>query len=1797
LNAKAEATSSALLEALRQLRLKLLDLTGRNRLLNFRHSPGRSLQSVEGDLQALYERLVESNTRVRVTIRGVPEPSKSDWIVRDGRRVRPDVLEWAALERISTSYDRAKGPDAQATFRALLYPDDLAKHCRKIEREAKLAIEETGANMLFLVLGFFEYPDQRDSDRFLLAPLISIPVALIGTKEEGEQRYHIEFTGDDVAINLSLQEKLRVDHSLILPEFDEDAADIDGYFAAVENVIRNRPGFSIRRRVTLCLLSFTNMLLVRDLDPENWPETSSGNGLLDHEVVRRLFEAGGETEPPIDATEEPIDNELGDAIPLVFDADSSQHRALIEVLQKQRHLVIEGPPGTGKSQTITNLIAACLAQGKTVLFVAEKLAALEVVKTRLSAAGMDPFVLELHSSKTSKKRVLEELERRLEYTASAPSSLPQKLEQWSGYRRQLRTYVTLLGSIVQNRMGLTVHQLMWRAESYRLKVTVDDPIRMPPEVPEAPSLTPEGFSRRWDALQHLADQYVVIGRFDENSPFWGFYPRRLLPGDDHRLEQLFLDALRRNNELTSDAEHLAVIQGDRSPGLSLEACQEYLGALRAIREAMPVDAPVRLIGKLFAGDSTGKRVRHLVEQLEMRIERYRTLEQALFAIRHEAEVTSEHRDRLSELESRARATGSALGNVADVLQLGERLEATAIALNHALERAESFCERHRLPKLRTRSELSRFRRLAETVVRLPEGQWHHFRASLREPDATEVLRRLEQRQREWWELHQQLHERLYLDPLPRADVLRGGILTFREGSTWYRVFQRQWREAVTLHRRISRDKQRRRAEERLQDLEELDRYARTRERWRSDPAWLSHCGVTPEGEPVSIDGHLEVATWLEALRQAVTDLDLDSEHLPSLTRDEAARYRRDFSEFSGLLSTLQEHLEHIDAALPALQGLPNGESLASAGEEAQSFSELIARARDWLVSRCAQDATVSQITSACAAALERRVIRDELSRTGALRELLADQFRGIETDVAGIIRVIEWGQQVQASRLPAGIRRVLLTREGLEQAPDIAEVLSRVLTGLTKVFGFEQQLQHSGECDIRTWCGISPEKDLAGFSRRLKENLTTAIEHSSALVEWSRYIDRREEASDLGLDAFVTLLEGRKVPAPELTSIYGYASFAAMVRAAFQSESELVGFSGIKQSKIIEEFRRLDKEIIAARGAAIAADCVRRARPPAGYASARVEEKTEMALVNHLIPQQRPRVSVRKLLQRAHASVQVLKPCLMMGPHAVAQFLRPGAMQFDVVVMDEASQLPPQEALGAIARGRQLIVVGDPKQLPPTTFFARQGTPDEEAEEFTTTDTESILDLCLGAFRPSRSLRWHYRSKHHSLIEFSNHRFYDGRLIVCPSPYGQGARLGVRATYLAHAVYENQTNLIEAKRVVDAVAEHIATRPDESLGVVTLNIKQRDLISELLEERLTAAAGAEEYRERWHKARQDLFVKNLENVQGDERDCIIISTTFGKPPGADVVRQNFGPISRAEGWRRLNVLFTRARHSIAVYTSLRPTDIVVDGTTPSGTKALRDYLEFARTGQVRRTEDQTVSEPESDFERAVIEVLRHMSYEVVPQLGAVGFRIDIAVKHPDYPGAYLAAIECDGAAYHSTQSARDRDRIRQEILESQGWKGRIWRIWSTDWFRSPRREAEKLREFLDRLRKSWKPEHGAEESWSEESGPAAAEETSSELERTLEVTDRLVDSEPEWEVRVGDTVEYVDVGMPEEVRRVRITQRTTALDQGMVAATTPLAQSLLEAVVGDEVSLAVPGVPRRILRILAIKRDSPEAQG
>lgn len=465
-----------------------------------------------------------------------------------------------------------------------------------------------------------------------------------------------------------------------------------------------------------------------------------------------------------------------------------------------------------------------------------------------------------------------------------------------------------------------------------------------------------------------------------------------------------------------------------------------------------------------------------------------------------------------------------------------------------------------------------------------------------------------------------------------------------------------------------------------------------------------------------------------------------------------------------------------------------------------------------------------------------------------------------------------------------------------------------------------------------------------------------------------------------------------------------------------------------------------------------------------------------MGLLYHETTKKKRHVPIRQLVTRAGNALQAIKPCFMMGPLSVAQYIPPGLLDFDLVIMDEASQVKPEEALGAIARGKQIIIVGDPKQLPPTSFFDRLGEAEiDEEEELALDDSESILDICMQAYRPARRLCWHYRSEHESLINYSNHEFYDKDLILFPSPVGIGHGLGVRFHYIKGAVYDSRRNKAEAEAVARAVSAHAQHHKELSLGVGTFNIQQKELIEDYIERFRTTNPVLDDFIQRHIANAAPFFVKNLENIQGDERDVIFISTTYGPDGASGKVMQRFGPINSQGGWRRLNVIVTRAKKRTEVFSSMTFSDVIVSSSSSPGVRALRGYLEYAEKGGVVTAKTVlTGKDPDSPFEESVAHVLRQSGYTAVPQVGVAGYFIDIGVEHPTRKDEFVLGVECDGAMYHSAFSARDRDRLRQDVLESRGWK--IHRIWSTDWFNN--REAE-IKRLLQKVEQSIREAGGA----------------------------------------------------------------------------------------------------------------------
>jgi very-short-patch-repair endonuclease len=670
--------------------------------------------------------------------------------------------------------------------------------------------------------------------------------------------------------------------------------------------------------------------------------------------------------------------------------------------------------------------------------------------------------------------------------------------------------------------------------------------------------------------------------------------------------------------------------------------------------------------------------------------------------------------------------------------------------------------------------------------------------------------------------------------------------------------------------------------------------------------------------------------------------------------------------------------------------------------------------------------------------------------------------------------VLRWATTFRAALLataPAEPGRTALLQRWctLAAEPEPAVVLEahRVATAARALAGARAAATALFVVDSETafgpWFAPAHAKSVAERARRWAEG-------APRLRAWCAWRRARRSAVALQLDPLVAAVERGTIPAESLDAAFERSFREAWLRVVLREETLLREFSSADTERRIERFRRVDAEVLKLARDEVRARLARAL--PARYQGTSLAT-SEAGILAREARKKGRHMAVRRLLASIPTLLPRLKPCLLMSPLSVAQYLDPALPPVDIVVFDEASQVPTWDAVGAMARGKQVIVVGDTKQLPPTSFFEKAQREDEEesVDAADPGDLESLLDECSAAGFRRLYLGWHYRSRHESLITFSNRRYYDNRLLTFPSAADRVAGLGVSLRPVA-GVYDRggaRSNRIEAEAVVGEVVRRLRDPVEcrRSLGVVTFNLPQQTLILDLLDAARSADPSLEPYFS--EDAHEPVFVKNLENVQGDERDCILFSIGFARDAQGKMT-MNFGPLNAAGGERRLNVAVTRAREEVVVFTGLRPEDIDPDRVSAAGVRDLRAFLDYAGRGVVALDGEISVTGHgfDSPLEKEIHDALVAKGHLVEPQVGCSGYRIDLGVRDPSQPGAYLLGVECDGASYHSARTARDRDRLRASVLESLGW--RLHRVWSTDWWQDRERTLGVLEAAIEKAR-------------------------------------------------------------------------------------------------------------------------------
>lgn len=583
--------------------------------------------------------------------------------------------------------------------------------------------------------------------------------------------------------------------------------------------------------------------------------------------------------------------------------------------------------------------------------------------------------------------------------------------------------------------------------------------------------------------------------------------------------------------------------------------------------------------------------------------------------------------------------------------------------------------------------------------------------------------------------------------------------------------------------------------------------------------------------------------------------------------------------------------------------------------------------------------------------------------------------------------------------------------------------------------------------------------------QELVDRLDALRRDSARLNDWVKWCRVREEARGHGLEPMIDALRAGRVEDPR--NDFRVAYFHWWAPLAIDRKPRLRGFVHWEQQDRIKRFKDLVQAM-----QKLTAEQVRRAVSHGLPARDGVPRKSELGVLRYQLGLQRPSASIRSLIESMPQTLTKLTPCVLMSPLSVAQYLPPEQAMFDIVIFDEASQITTWDAIGSIARGRQSIIVGDPKQLPPTNFFGRTDDEEDLDLDLHERDLPSILDEASAAGLPLHQLNWHYRSRDEGLIAFSNYHYYNQQLVTFPAPAADGRSVRFHKVDGVYARGAGRTNEIEARAVVGFVVERLeewSTREPHdrlSIGVITFNAQQQELILDLLD-----AERAKRPHLEWFfsdEREEPVIVKNLENVQGDERDVMVFSITFGRDPEGRLA-MDFGAVNRDGGEKRLNVAVTRAKSEFHVFASITADDVDLRRAKGKGVAHLKNYLAYAERGAsaLPGADAAPPGSEESPFEESVADMLRSRGWEVRTHVGVSRDRIALGVVHPDKPGAYLAGVECDGPTYQGSATARDRDQIREDVLRALGWN--VLRVWSTDWFMRRDDALERLDQALKQL--------------------------------------------------------------------------------------------------------------------------------
>ena len=1651
-----------------KLRERLLDLSGKNSFIRYNHTTGgknpnkqRFLRIVNEIPELLIQKLRRGS---RYQLKAKPNEANFDF----------------NLPFINTK----TGALLKKNTKSIQLYEDAKKFeisCNAIRQDSNSYEKDKGINVLYVAIGFLKYPPfrglvstskpknpnkkTRTPPTEAFAPLILYPVKLTREKTASGFNYFLETSEEELILNRSLSTKLTKEEGITLPELkyqDEDSPLIERYFKEInlaleeKNEIGKPKKWELKRWATLGIFKFGKLAIYEDTNFESW----SRNPLLEKQLVQDFINGvpsnSVEDIGDMDIYQDEFEKiQLVDQIPkLIAEADSTQYKVIVKALEG-KSMAIQGPPGTGKSQTITNIIGGLLVRNKKVLFAADKYTALEVVKQRLTDKNLGQYILELHNPSKSKKEFHEGLSSRLAKPKVRFFSdhYDDDFRKLKNLRKELNEHVNAINQKLDlDGSNSTVFELIWRDVLNKINLGKNSNFGVIQEFEDnflkdlLKNINKENISiikSNLDLLSELSDS-------SKNDEFLELSKLKGIPETGDDLSKL----IRLSNNLFSTLE-------DFQKDLKTEKIiYSFLLNLNKENVENDIKSFEELISEKFINkeftikEDISEKLANIYKLVVERESQENYIEEWAKPFLENQNKFDLFENCLKEIEN------------IEPKDKNYKIKDLLNDLTELYKTISSFIRDIPNEKRRITSKLTLLNLIdgAESYKKFSENYYDLFGDSLlllkgsKDVDSLEeLIKQIKQIQKNNLDGEKIQKNGLDLSKVRDlgAEKLREFTEIIRNSSFLGCLVDKEVKYAKSYWKKIALPGFKKPS---LKQMAKIYLLA------------SNYCQNISDEEKFAFKG-FEISD----LRDLSNRIKFD-DNLENILIDIKSKFLEiDFFEVIYKVFDANEIYNNIE--IPYFDKLLN-KNFIEIQELTNSYATNIFSKLKLLGEEPSSnilDTSFSNISLILDDLKSLKIIINNLGITINESNIYCEKNLEYTVSSNDINHLLELFGNIDISEY------IQLTSKKIEGF-SLKELLS-FLKGINKLINDLYSISANFEDNILNFYLEENLEDVDYLNDlgKLSESLDYLIKLESDLESFIEFNRLRKNISNLGLrggiDQLLDIANKTKI---KVSDIFEYLYVRNQIKD-INLDKKLNKFSGQALNVCKDQFCELDVNFIKDTSNYVDQYLHRSSvKREESFGNSRSPKNLrEGDLIEHEINKKRNHLPYRKLFDQALISLQRVKPCFMLSPSSASQCLPKKIDIFDVLIIDEASQMNPEEAIGLIARCKQVIIVGDEKQLPPDNRWMSRDDDDDDddyAETVEFESSESILELANKVLRNSRecSLGWHYRSRHHSLINFSNRSFYDNRLTVFPSN-----KIGseIHLIKVEDPYYNESKNLPEVKTVMETLKSQILDDPTKTILIASTNRAQAGLIQDELDRLRNKDKVINDYISS-HKGELDkLLVMNLETVQGEERDVVIISTVYG-PDANGVVANRFGDLVRSGGERRLNVLLTRAKEKVYLVTSLNSGDIRVSPGAVTGKRYLKDYLSFAETGIISDTLVRESGEPENDFERAIMNAIKQRGYEVDAQIGCLNYRIDLAIKDPRDTSRYLLAVECDGATYHSGYSARVHDRLRQQVLEGLGWN--VFRIWSSDWWRAPEQKLELLDETIEELLSNTEKEESLE---------------------------------------------------------------------------------------------------------------------